>query len=151
MINSFLPIEKEVKITLVEQGLDDLTLSKKEVETLKMSVKLLMPVQEAVLELSTTDSNLITADFVFEKMLSTIEKESSSELRDELLSALEKRILERRTKYSDILIYLNRSHLENYTNRFYKPPTIEEFRECLPIHHNESSFRNDESNPVIYF
>ena len=69
-------------------------------EVLTATLKILTPVEEAILELSSKSANLLTADIVLANMLRNIsEIPGKFPLRNTLPENFQRRIDERRTEY----------------------------------------------------
>ena len=151
MIKSFLKIQVEVKLALVKHQMEELFPSKDDIAVLKSSVALLKLISNAVVMLSERNCNLITADFIFTKLFNELENELPSQLRDALIGALDRRIKQRRTKYSDILFFLNERHFGIFENRFYSPPNMEDLKEFIPINTENVQIVQEEKRTFYTF
>lgn len=133
MIQSYLPIQKEVKAALIESNVD-VTLTLKHDGTLLKVKELLEPVEKAINLLSAKDVNLITADLILCDMMNEMssEKNQSSQLGVNLKRCLMENVMSRRTIISDLLWFFFKSKFGSYQeNMFYNQPEVSEIKQIL--------------------
>ena len=121
IIRRFVELRTDINKVLVEENID-IILSNNQIGIMIGLVEILGPVEKAVLQLSSKDCNLVTADLILEKMFNEILLVDDSPIKTDIVNSLMSRIVERRTIASDILFFFQKEQLGNPLNRFYKEP-----------------------------
>ena len=108
MCSRFIEILPFIKKSYIDLGIS-FNIDQNEISILKLITELLNPVCETVRTLSKVNSNLLTADTEITKLVNTLNSKtifSNSNIKNEFVTAIENRFIQRRTRYSDILQFL---------------------------------------------
>ena len=104
MFKKYVKLEKSMRIYYAKKN-ENFLLSKEDSDVIKEIIEILKPVEYAIKEIGTDDSNLMVADIAEIECLKRIG--TSSLLRAEFHRQIKKRFEERRTLYSDVLWDIN--------------------------------------------
>ena len=126
MLERFLRIKSELNYLYVDLKLD-WPLTEDEIELIRLLTDMLQPCKTFIAELSSKRVNLVTADLKIEAMFESLEAISTEHahgavLIKKFISILERRILERRSEMSDILMFLFGNKIKR-GKRYYKVPS----------------------------
>jgi len=112
------------------------TLSDVEIKSIECLKKLLGPCKLFVDKMSKSKCNLVTAELNIEELLESLEDvrktiNSNDEFIELFITTVKKRLLERRTEMSDILLFLCQNKISLSNRKFYQNPTNEKIKEYL--------------------
>lgn len=107
MLERFQKLKSCIKKSVIDLNLD-INFTDADFETVSLTISTLLPVKLAVESLCREDANLLSADTTFKFMFDRL-SEIKSSLGKEVISALKKRIFERRTELSDLIGYLHKA------------------------------------------
>lgn len=128
MLKRFLIIKNEIQFFSFDLNLEFYFTSEM-TRNIEFLTEMLEPVKEAVLKLSEKRINLVAAEIIIMEALSTIKnlKEKYHEslyqtFIDDFFQLLVKRYIERRTIYTDILLFLSKGQIMLVDKIFYQEP-----------------------------
>lgn len=109
-----------------------------------MIVDVLEPCALTVKSLSANNANLVYADFKFTELMKCLEsiciKYNNHSIISALIWNLEDRFLQRRTRMTDILIFLCRNGLDTTQFRYYTEPKMAELKSLLTSLYGEMDY-----------
>lgn len=117
MLERYIKLHKSIQKVVIDNNEHRLQCNV-DVEDIQMLVELLRPLSLATTELSAGDANLMTADFILAKY--------SLQLPPLISQKFLERVLARRNKWSDILLYLTK---QQHLVPFYEEPEEKNFEE----------------------